>query len=59
MDKQKHHILAHRGGRVGKKHLLILYPHDKIDYHRDSCEQYAAGHTFAVEHKRERQIDKR
>ena len=59
LDKEEHHALAqadhrHSPQRVGGK----PYADDKIGHSRHGREQDAAGHSLAVHHKEEAEIDK-
>jgi len=59
LDEQEHGKLTHRGGRVEKHRLLKLDANDEVDDHCHARKEETAGHSFAVEHQEEGQIDER
>ena len=58
LDKQQHGKLSYRGGRYAHHDIGKAYAHNKVDHHSHTCEQDAARHSLAIEHKEEREINK-
>ena len=59
LDEEEHGKLTHRGGCVEKHRLFKLDANDEVDDHCHARKEETAGHSFAVEHQEEGQIDER